>query len=82
MWRYIFSGFLIYSAFTARAQETPDLVILNEEPSIAFRYLQVNYNALRFAENLLNKPKTSLRSAAVALTYPPRNGCPCYVVSG
>ena len=59
MWRYIFSGFLIYTAVTARTQETPDLIILDEEPSIAFRYLQVNYNALRFTENILNKPKTS-----------------------
>ncbi|MCP4457144.1 MAG: hypothetical protein GY816_03815 [Cytophagales bacterium] len=59
MWRFIFSGVLFFSAFWTQAQETEDLIILEEEPTIALRYLQINYNGLRLAENALNKPKTS-----------------------
>jgi len=60
MWRFIFSALCCFVCFTVLAQEPklPDS-LMETRPKFAPRFIQVNYNALRFVENLLNKPQNS-----------------------
>lgn len=59
MWRFIFSGFLIFLALKIRAQEVPHLAMIASKPKIALRSLALNYNLLRLSQNLVSRSKTS-----------------------
>ena len=59
MWRFIFSLVMFVWLFAAKAQEPELPVLFDQEPEFSFRYVQVNYNALRLVQNVLKGSKTS-----------------------
>jgi hypothetical protein len=64
MWRYIFSLLAVCVGLVAVAQEAAvvkavDKITEEPHPKFAPRFVQFNYNILRFGENLLDKPQTS-----------------------
>jgi len=64
MWRSIFSLLAMCTGLMAAAQEAAvadavEKIIEDPHPKFAPRFVQFNYNILRFGENLLDKPQTS-----------------------
>lgn len=64
MWKYIFSLLLLVSlSVTAQTGEdigiTEDLFVNDSLPKFRIRSITANYNVMRFAENVLDKPRTS-----------------------
>ena len=59
MWRFIFSLVLAVWSLVTKAQEPELPILFDEGPAFSFRYVQVNYNALRLVQNVVKGPKKS-----------------------